>query len=160
MKAYLSIGTNMGDRLANLQSAVDSLKLLPDTVVADVSHVYETDPVGFENQPDFLNIAVEIETQLTSEALLGALLGIESALGRVRLFKNGPRVIDLDLLLFGDEVKNTQMLTLPHPRMLEREFVLKPLCNLKSMQNNNFYTSALLKVQNGGVRIFDSKIKY
>lgn len=158
MKAYLSIGTNMGDRLKNLQNAVDSLRLLPQTSVSEVSPIYETDPIGFEEQADFLNIAVEIETSLTPEALLGALLGIEAALGRVRLFKNGPRIIDLDLLLFENETINNSVLTVPHPRMYEREFVLKPLCDLKSMKNNCKITSALAKIENGKVRLFDGKI--
>lgn len=158
MKAYLSIGTNMGDRLKNLQNAVDSLRLLPQTSVSEVSPVYETDPIGFEEQADFLNIAVELETMLTSEALLGALLGIEAALGRVRLFKNGPRIIDLDLLLFENETTNNSVLTVPHPRMYEREFVLRPLCDLKSMKNNCKITSALAKIENGKVRLFDGKI--
>lgn len=158
MRAYLSIGTNMGDRLQNLQNAVDSLKLLPTTKVIEISSVYETDPIGFEKQADFLNIAVELETDITPEALLGALLGIEAALGRVRLFKNGPRIIDLDLLLFGNEEINSRVLTVPHPRMYEREFVLKPLCDLKSMKNNGKITSALAKIENGKVRLFDGKI--
>lgn len=158
MKAYLSIGTNMGDRLKNLQNAVDSLRLLPQTSVSEVSPVYETDPIGFEEQADFLNIAVELETMLTSEALLGALLGIEAALGRVRLFKNGPRIIDLDLLLFENETINNSVLTVPHPRMYEREFVLRPLCDLKSMKNNCKITSALAKIENGKVRLFDGII--
>lgn len=158
MRAYLSIGTNMGDRLSNLQNAVDSLKLLPQTSVTEVSPVYETDPIGFENQADFLNIAVEIETKLTSEALLGALLGIEAALGRVRLFKNGPRVIDLDLLLFGDEKRNSEILILPHPRMFEREFVLKPLNDLKSMKENKEIVSALSETESGKARLFDGEI--
>ncbi len=158
MKAYLSIGTNMGDRLKNLQNAVDSLRLLPQTSVSEVSPIYETDPIGFEEQADFLNIAVELETMLTSEALLGALLGIEAALGRVRIFKNGPRIIDLDLLLFENETINNSVLTVPHPRMYEREFVLKPLCDLKSMKNNCKITSALAKIENGKVRLFDGKI--
>lgn len=158
MKAYLSIGTNMGDRLKNLQNAVDSLRLLPQTSVSEVSPVYETDPIGFEEQADFLNIAVELETMLTSEALLGALLGIEAALGRVRLFKNGPRIIDLDLLLFENETINNSVLTVPHPKMYEREFVLRPLCDLKSMKNNCKITSALAKIENGKVRLFDGKI--
>lgn len=158
MRAYLSIGTNMGDRLSNLQNAVDSLRLLPNTSVTEVSPVYETDPWGFENQADFLNIAVEIETELTSEALLGSLLGIEAALGRVRLFKNGPRVIDLDLLLFGDEKRNSEILILPHPRMFEREFVLKPLHDLKSMKENKEIASALSETESGKARLFDGKI--
>ena len=130
MKAYLGIGTNIGDRMKNLQDSIDALNLLPMTSVTDVSDVYETDPVGYDNQDDFLNIVVEVETELNSDNLLGAALGIESGLGRVRTIKNGPRIIDIDLLLFGDETKNTKSLILPHPRMLERNFVLKPLLDL------------------------------
>lgn len=158
MRAYISIGTNMGDRLQNLQNAVDSLKLLTKTEVKDVSSVYETKPWGFEKQADFLNIAVETETALTPESLLGALLGIEAALGRVRLFKNGPRIIDLDLLLFGDEEINNSVLILPHPRMYEREFVLKPLCDLKSMRGNEKILSVLSKIESGAATPFDGKI--
>lgn len=158
MRAYLSIGTNMGDRLSNLQNSVDSLRLLPETNVIEISPVYETDPVGFEEQSDFLNIAVEVETGLSSDALLGAFLGIEAALGRVRLFKNGPRVIDLDLLIYGDEIRNSKELTLPHPRMFEREFVLKPLCDLKSISGNSVYISALADVESGKARKFNGKI--
>lgn len=158
MRAYLSIGTNMGDRLSNLQNAVDSLRLLPTTSVTEVSPVYETDPWGFEEQADFLNIAVELETDLTPESLLGALLGIEAALGRVRLIKNGPRIIDLDLLLFGDEKINNKVLILPHPRMFEREFVLKPLQDLKSMNGNAEISSALAEIESGKARLFNGKI--
>lgn len=158
MRAYLSIGTNMGDRLQNLQNAVNSLRLLPQTSVIEISPVYETDPIGFEEQANFLNIAVEIETSLAPEALLGALLGIEAALGRVRLFKNGPRIIDLDLLLFGNEEINSRVLTVPHPRMYEREFVLKPLCDLKSMNGNEKTASALSRIESGKARPFDGKI--
>lgn len=158
MRAYLSIGTNMGDRLSNLQNAVDSLRLIPETRVVEVSPVYETDPVGFENQDDFLNIAVELESGLSSLTLLGALLGIEAALGRVRLFKNGPRVIDLDLLIYGNETRKSKELTLPHPRMFEREFVLKPLCDLKSIGESSVYMSALSDVESGKARKFSGKI--
>ena len=130
MKAYLGIGTNIGDRMQNLQDSLDALNLLPMTTVTDVSNVYETDPVGYDNQDDFLNIVAEVETELNADNLLGASLGIESGLGRVRIIKNGPRIIDIDLLLFGDEVRNTKSLILPHPRMIERNFVLKPLLDL------------------------------
>lgn len=148
----------MGARLSNLQNAVDSLRFLPKTAVTEVSPVYETDPWGFEEQDNFLNIAVELETELTPESLLGALLGIEAALGRVRLFKNGPRIIDLDLLAFGEKKINNDVLTLPHPRMFEREFVLKPLHDLKSMQKNEEIASALNKIESGKARLFDGKI--
>lgn len=158
MKAYLSIGTNIGDRLRNLQTAVDALNLLPNTAVTAVSNVYETAPVGFSDQQDFLNICVETETSLTAEGLLGACLGIEAGLGRVRVFKNGPRVIDLDLLLYGNSEINTEMLTLPHPRMLEREFVLKPLTDI-DFQNPLFDRKKAEESLTGeGVRPFNGKI--
>lgn len=130
-KAYLGIGTNIGNREENLNNALISLNLLPTTRVTAVSKVYETSPVGFADQDDFLNIAVEIETELTAQNILGACLGIEAGLGRVRNIKNGPRVIDIDLLLFEDEKYNTPSLILPHPRMFEREFVLRPLLDIE-----------------------------
>ena len=130
-KAYLGIGTNIGDREENLKSALILLNLLPMTKVTAVSKVYETEPVGFANQDDFLNIAVEIETELTAQNILGACLGIEAGLGRIRNIKNGPRIIDIDLLLYEDEKYNTPSLILPHPRMFEREFVLKPLLDIE-----------------------------
>lgn len=158
MKAYLGIGTNMGDRLQNLSDAISSLNLLPMTKVTDCSNVYETDPVGYENQADFLNIVVEISTGLTSDNLLGAALGIEAALGRVRTIKNGPRIIDIDLLLYENEKKNTETLVLPHPRMMERDFVLKPLLDLNfdGVLNRKTVEEAL---SNCGVRFYCSKDK-
>ena len=107
MKAYLGIGTNIGNKIENLQNAIGALNLLPLTKVTQISDVYETDPVGYANQDDFLNIVVEVETNLNSDNLLGSALGIEAGLGRIRTIKNGPRVIDIDLLLYGDEIKNT-----------------------------------------------------
>lgn len=130
MKAYLGIGTNIGDRAENLRSAVDSLNLLPNTAVTALSRVYETDPVGYDDQGQFLNMAAEVETAMTPEGLLGACLGIEAGMGRVRSIKNGPRIIDIDLLLYEDKTYDTDMLVLPHPRMFEREFVLRPLMDI------------------------------
>lgn len=130
-KAYLGIGTNIGDREENLKSALISLNLLPMTKVTAVSKVYETEPVGFADQEDFLNIAVEIKTELTAQNILGACLGIEAGLGRIRNIKNGPRIIDIDLLLYEGEEYNTPSLVLPHPRMFEREFVLRPLLDIE-----------------------------
>lgn len=130
MKAYLGIGTNIGDKMKNLQDSIDALNLLPLTRVIDVSDIYETDPVGYDNQDNFLNIVVEVETRLNPDNLLGACLGIESGLGRIRTIKNGPRIIDIDLLLYENEIRTTDTLVLPHPRMMERNFVLKPLLDL------------------------------
>ncbi len=158
MRAYLGIGTNIGDKLQNLQDAISALNLLPLTKVTDCSNVYETDPVGYANQDDFLNIVVEIETELNSDSLLGAALGIESGLGRVRTIKNGPRIIDIDVLLYENEVKNTNLLILPHPRMMERDFVLKPLLDLNfdGILNRETVENAL---ENNGVRFYCSKDK-
>lgn len=130
MKAYLGIGTNIGDRIQNLKDAIASINLLTLTKATDCSDVYETDPVGYDNQNDFLNIVLEVETELNPDNLLGAALGIEAGLGRVRTIKNGPRIIDIDLLLYENEVRDTKTLVLPHPRMMERDFVLKPLLDL------------------------------
>lgn len=129
-KAYLGIGTNIGNREENLKNALLSLNLLPTTKVTAISSVYETAPVGYAEQNDFLNIAVEIETELTAQNILGACLGIEAGLGRIRNIKNGPRNIDIDLLLYEDEKYNTPSLILPHPRMFEREFVIRPLLDI------------------------------
>lgn len=159
MKAYLGVGTNIGDRMQNLQDSLDALNLLPMTSVTDVSNVYETDPVGYDNQDDFLNIVIEVATELNADNLLGACLGIESGLGRVRLIKNGPRIIDIDLLLYGDETKDSKTLILPHPRMMERNFVLKPLLDLdfKSTLINRKTVEELLT--DDGVKLYCSKEK-
>lgn len=158
MKAYLGIGTNIGDRIQNLKDVITALKLLPLTKVTDYSNVYETDPVGYDNQDDFLNMVIEVETELTSDNLLGAALGIEAGLGRVRTIKNGPRIIDIDLLLYENEVKNTNTLILPHPRMMERDFVLKPLLdlNFEGVLERKTVKDAL---KNTGVRFYCSKDK-
>ncbi len=130
MRAVLGLGANLGDPLAALRTAVDALGLLPHTAVTAVSSVYQTAPVGYADQPDFYNIVVTVETALTPHALLGGCLGIEAALGRVRTFRNAPRVVDIDLLLYEGYTEETEELTVPHPRMMERAFVLVPLAEL------------------------------
>ena len=130
MIAYLEIGTNIGNCLQNLIDTVEALNLLPLTKVIEVSNVYETAPVGYANQENFLNIVVSVSTELNAHNLLGAALGIEAGMGRVRTIKNGPRIIDVDLLMYENEMMDSHTLTLPHPRMLERNFVLKPLLDL------------------------------
>lgn len=143
MIAYLGIGTNIGDRLQNLIGTVEALNLLPLTKVIDVSNVYETTPVGYANQDDFLNIVVSVSTELNAHNLLGAALGIEAGMGRIRTIKNGPRIIDVDLLMYEKENIDSYTLTLPHPRMLERNFVLKPLLDLNL--ENSFYSREKLE---------------
>lgn len=129
-RAVLALGTNMGDREENLKSAVQSMALLPETQILITSYIYETEPVGFLDQPLFLNAAAVIETSLSPRALLGACLGIEAAFGRVRRIKNGPRVLDIDLLAYENEISEDKELILPHPRIRERAFVLAPLFDL------------------------------
>ena len=150
--AFIGIGTNMGDRALNIRNALNSLKLLPNTSVEAVSNIYETEPWGFKEQSNFLNGVIKLSTELSPRALLGALLGIEAAFGRVREIKNGPRVLDLDLLIYDNVTINTTELTLPHPFILEREFVLKPLIELISDEK---YTSALNKLEQGTVWLYE-----
>lgn len=130
MKMLLGLGGNMGDMHAHIDTAIDALGALPHTTVLRESSRYVTAPVGYADQPDFLNSVVEIDTALSPAAMLGACLGIEAGMGRVRLFKNGPRVIDIDVLMIDGYQSASAELTVPHPRMLERGFVLIPLADL------------------------------
>jgi 2-amino-4-hydroxy-6-hydroxymethyldihydropteridine diphosphokinase len=125
---YLSLGSNIGDREANLHEAIAKLGELGR--VKGVSSLYETEPVEFIEQPWFLNCAVELETELVPPQLLKAMLAIEQGMGRRRIQPKGPRLIDLDILLFGDTVINEPSLTIPHPAMHERRFVLEPLVEI------------------------------
>lgn len=153
-KAYLGLGTNIGDCLENLRNVIDSLNLLPMTRVSQVSKIYKTKPIGLSEQQDFLNMAVEIETQLNPDNILGACLGIEAGLGRVRTIKNGPRIIDVDLLLYEDERLDSKTLVLPHPRMFEREFVLRPLLDIE-FENKYINREKLVSQLTGdGIELF------
>ena len=125
---YLALGTNLGDRLANLKQAIASLT--PQMEVKAKSSVYETPPWGYEDQPKFLNQVVKVKTYLEPEALLKHLKRLEVALGRKESFQNGPRLIDIDILFFDDTVVNTSSLVIPHPRLHERAFVLLPLMDI------------------------------
>jgi 2-amino-4-hydroxy-6-hydroxymethyldihydropteridine diphosphokinase len=127
--AYLGLGSNLGDRLSSLQRAVDLLASEGVRVVAS-SRVWETDPVGGPAQPDFLNAVVRVETDLAPAGLLATCRRVEDALGRLRTERWGPRTLDVDVLLVGMLVIATAELTVPHPRMLERAFVLMPLLEL------------------------------
>ena len=128
--AYLGLGSNLGDRLATLQRAVDLLGAQAGVRVVASSRVWETDPVGGPPQPDYLNAVVRIETDLDPPALLAACQAVEVALGRVREVRWGARTLDIDVLLIGEVQLDDPALTVPHPRMLERSFVLLPLLEL------------------------------
>lgn len=135
-KAFLSIGTNIGERLNNLNSAVSGLAAVEQIKIINVSSVYETDAVGYEDQAAFLNIVVEIETSFAPVELLDFCLALELELGRVRLFKWGPRLIDIDILLYEDVKLDTEKLKIPHPYMKERAFVMIPLIEISPDKAN------------------------
>ena len=129
--AYVGLGSNLGDREGYLARAIEALRGEPGVEVSEVSTVRETDPVGFLDQPRFLNAVAGVETDLEPRALLERLLAVERALGRERGgVRFGPRTIDLDLLLYGSEVVDEPWLEIPHPRLHERRFVLEPLVEL------------------------------
>ena len=128
--AYIAIGSNEGDRLLNLGRAVDALTDLPETRVTAVSHAYESEPAYVVDQPLFANAVAAIETDLEGDQLLEYLQQIENSMGRVRAGENGPRPIDLDILLLGDEESQTAKLTIPHPGLMERDFVVTPLLEI------------------------------
>lgn len=129
-RAFIALGSNLQQPQQQVQQAISGLASLPKTSLIKHSSLYRTAPVGYDNQPDFINAAAEIETDLAPLELLHALLALESTHGRERPFPNAPRVLDLDLLLYDDMVMNTTELTLPHPRMHERGFVLLPLAEI------------------------------
>jgi 2-amino-4-hydroxy-6-hydroxymethyldihydropteridine diphosphokinase len=125
---YLSLGSNVGERAGNLHAAIDRLRAFGDVVA--VSSLYETEPVEFTSQPWFLNCAVKLNTNRTPQELLAGILDIEQQLGRRRGQLKGPRIIDLDILLFGNAIIDDHGLTIPHPAMHERRFVLEPLAEI------------------------------
>src|SRR5208282_3305360 len=126
--AYLSLGSNVGDRATQLRSAVARLET-SGRVVA-VSSVYETEPVEFTEQPWFLNCAIALETSLAPQQLMSAILDTEQQMGRVRRHSKGPRPIDIDILLFGNEIMDSQELTIPHTAIYQRRFVLEPMAEI------------------------------
>ncbi len=125
--AYIGLGSNIGDREFQLNRALELLKAAEKVEVTAVSSFYNTAPVGYEQQPDFLNAVVEIRTTLWANSLLQLCSEIEKELKRERIIRWGPRTIDLDILLFGNAVINEKDLVIPHPRMHERKFVMEPL---------------------------------
>ena len=127
-EVLIALGSNLGDRKASLNAAIERMR--PAIAVLDRSHIYETPPMYYGDQPAFLNMAIRGETSLTAYALLDRLKALESELGRVPSVPNGPRAIDLDIVFFGRTVMQSSKLTLPHPRVHERAFVLVPLADI------------------------------
>jgi 2-amino-4-hydroxy-6-hydroxymethyldihydropteridine diphosphokinase len=128
--AYIALGSNLQDPAAQVRTGFEALAMLRDTRLAKISSLYRSAPVGYLEQPDFVNAVALIETALTPRALLDELLAIERRHGRVREFPNAPRTLDLDIVLYGSEAYRDDALIIPHPRMHERAFVLVPLAEI------------------------------
>lgn len=133
MRAFIGLGSNLGDREASVRQALEQLARTPGTTVVRASSLYDTEPVGVADQPNFLNAVAHLETELSPHQLLWNLMLIERRLGRVRAQRWGPRTIDLDLLIYDDLVIDEADLQLPHPEMHKRSFVLVPLVELEPM---------------------------
>jgi 2-amino-4-hydroxy-6-hydroxymethyldihydropteridine diphosphokinase len=130
VKAYIGLGSNLGERESMIRQALEAMAALPDTELVRASSLYDTEPVGDTEQPNFLNAVAELETDLAPRQLLWNLLLIEKRLGRERTRRWGPRTIDLDLLLYGAEIVEEDDLRVPHPELTRRAFVLVPLIEL------------------------------
>ena len=128
--AYIGLGSNLGDARSQVQRALADLDQLPETRLIAQSSLYRSAPVGYLDQPDFVNAVAKLETALSPQALLQALLQIEHLHGRERTFRNAPRVLDMDVLLYDDLQIHEHGLTIPHPRMHQRAFVLRPLLEI------------------------------
>ncbi len=132
VQAYLGLGSNIGDRKQQLLKAIDLIGNIKGIKVTKQSSIYETAPIGYTDQPNFLNLCLEIETELSPQQLLKHCLDIEQQLHRVREIRWGPRTLDIDILLYSDNIIETDNLSIPHPRMKERAFVLIPLNDIAS----------------------------
>ena len=146
MKAFIGLGSNLGDREANIRQALQFLEQLPETTIVRGSSLYDTEPVGVSDQPNFLNGVVQIETHLAPRQLLWNLMLIERRLGRVRTRQWGPRVIDLDLLLYGEEVVDEEDLQVPHPLMSKRSFVMVPLVEIEPLPVHPVTNQTMLSI--------------
>jgi len=128
--AYLGLGSNLGDRFRNLSEAARRLNQNEGIEVVEISHVYETDPAGDDDQPEYLNAAVRVQTTLEPKILLKVCLEIEQTMGRIRHKRWGPRIIDIDILFYENIIMSERELILPHPLLHERGFVLRPLADI------------------------------
>ncbi|MBP0979607.1 MAG: 2-amino-4-hydroxy-6-hydroxymethyldihydropteridine diphosphokinase [Oscillospiraceae bacterium] len=139
---FLSLGSNLGDKKNNLTGAISDLSKLSDTKLISVSSFYLTKPVGYKNQDDFLNCCLRLDTYLSLDNLFKNIQKIENKFGRLRTVRFGPRTLDIDILLFNNITKSDKNLSIPHPRMFERAFVLVPL--LEIINKNNVYFDNIL----------------
>ncbi len=130
IRAFVALGSNLGNPVQTIEDAIDAMAALRGSLLMAISSLYRTAPVGLKHQPDFINAVVALDTRLGPRELLEELFALEARFGRERSVKNAPRTLDLDLLLHGDAIINHPALTLPHPRMHERAFVLAPLAEI------------------------------
>lgn len=152
--AYVALGANLDDPVATIRAAFGALANLPESKITACSSLYRTAPIGCAPQPDYINAVVALKTGLAPEALLTALLDLETRFGRIRTERNGPRTLDLDLLTYADQVINLPQLTLPHPRLHLRAFVLYPLTEIAPhlrLQGRGTITAWLPAVANQGI---------
>jgi 2-amino-4-hydroxy-6-hydroxymethyldihydropteridine diphosphokinase len=160
-RVVVALGSNLGDRLDNLQGAMDALFDSPGLSFVTVSPVFETTPVGGPAQPDYLNAVLVAETLLPARAILERCQGVEASLGRIRAERWGPRTLDLDVIVYGDEVSDDPELTLPHPRAHERAFVLAPWCAADSegqIPGRGRVCELLAAIGSDGVRRLDGMV--
>lgn len=157
MRYVLALGTNIGDRKQNLEKAIEAINSMPYTDVLKTSSIYETQPVGYAKQDDFYNLVCLVESKFEPHEILGACMGIEAGFGRVRGIKNGPRILDVDLIFAQNQKIDTKNLTVPHPRYHERRFVLQPL--IEMLPEGEFcgieFKNFIEKIEGQWVRIAD-----
>lgn len=144
--AYVAFGSNIGSCAENIDEAVRAFTLVPGVKVENVSPYFITRPCGCAGQNNFVNACARLLCDISPEALLGVCLGIEGAMGRVRNVKNGPRLIDIDLIIYENEKRNSDELTLPHPRFSERDFVLLPLIEAARAEDKKYFSYLLEKI--------------
>ena len=144
---YLSLGSNLADRVQNLNTAIERLGAWGKVVT--ISSFYETEPVGYADQPWFLNCAVKLNTEKMPRQLLSRILDVEQKMGRRRIQKNGPRIIDIDILLFGHSIVNTPTLVVPHPEMHNRRFVLEPLAEIAPDERHPVFKRTIGELRDG-----------
>jgi 2-amino-4-hydroxy-6-hydroxymethyldihydropteridine diphosphokinase len=158
--AYIAIGSNQGNPVEQVKQAIKSLKQLPDSELLSVSSLYSSTPMGPQNQPDYINAVASIKTDLTPLELLGQIQAIELRQGRVRKEERwGPRTLDLDIILFGNQVIQSERLTIPHYGMKEREFVLYPLAEIAPdlvLPDGSHLSQLLLTIDRNGLSVWDN----
>lgn len=157
-EAAIELGANLGNKKENIDMAIKAISRLPKTNVLKASSYYETEPFGVpDKQENYINCCIKIETELLPQTLLGALLGIEASMGRIRTFKNASRIIDIDLLLYEDQCINTSDLKLPHPEILNRPFVLVPLSDIYTDKITPAFdfSSQLENMDTSGVKLIE-----